>query len=138
MSFVYFTDRDLGNSFPNILASAGYSVHRHGQHFAPTGSDEEWLEFVGTNGWVAITHDKNIRYKENEKLAVVRHGVRLLVVIGHAPFPQLAKYFVNTMPKIEAFLAVKQPPFIAKVYRPSPSELAEVPGAPGRVEHWYP
>lgn len=135
---VYFTDRDLGNQFPDYLKAAGLTVHKHGQYFAPTGSDEEWLEFVGRNGWVAVTHDRQIRYKENEKAAVVAHGVRLLVVIGHAPFPQLAKHFVDTIPRIETFLAGKHPPFIAKVYRPHPADLAKNPDAPGRIEHWFP
>jgi hypothetical protein len=60
-----------------------------------------------------------------------------LVVVGTAPFPELAHAFVATAPRIESFLARHAPPLIAKIYRPSPAEVAR--GATsGRVELWYP
>ena len=134
MSHVFFTDRDLGTRFPEILKAAGLHVERHADHFAPDTSDEEWLEAVGERGWIAITHDSRIRYKPNELAAVVEHRVALLVVVGKAPFPELAESFVLTLPRIEAFLAKHTPPFIAKVYRASE---AVGPSAGGRVELWY-
>ena len=135
---VYFTDRDLGKRFPEILAVAGLTVERHHDHFAPDSPDEEWLEVVGKQGWVVITHDQRIRYKPNELAAVIKHSVALLVVIGHAPYPQLARHFVATVPKIDALLAAHKSPLIAKVYRPSPAEIAANADAPGSVVLWYP
>jgi hypothetical protein len=137
LSFVYFTDRDLGQRFPEILKSAGLTVERHGDHFAPDTVDEVWLEAVGVRGWIALTHDRRIRYKPNERNAVMRHGVALLVIVGAAPFPDLARAFVSSLPGIEHFLQRHKPPFIAKVYRPSPTETARRSTAPGRVELWY-
>jgi hypothetical protein len=87
---------------------------------------------------IAITHDHRIRYKPNERDAVTRHNVALLVIVGAAPFPDLARAFVNTLPRIDRFLRRHEPPFIAKVYRPSTAELARRSAAPGRVELWYP
>lgn len=136
MSHVFFTDRDLGRKFGQVLRAAGLAVEQHGDHFAHDCSDEEWLERVGANGWVAITHDRRIRYKPNELDAVIRHRVRLLVVVGRAPHPALADAFVSTLPRIESFLEEHTPPFIAKVYRPSASERKQ--NRPGRVELWYP
>lgn len=52
--------------------------------------------------------------------------------------PELARNFLNTLPKVEAFLDRHSPPLIAKVYRPSPAELTDS-GRPGRIElklHW--
>src|SRR5438874_914842 len=66
LSVVFFTDRDLGIAFPAILAAAGLSVERHRDHFPPDCADERWLEVVGQRGWVALTHDRHIRYKPNE------------------------------------------------------------------------
>jgi hypothetical protein len=40
LTFVYFTDRDLGKRFPKILRSSGLTVERHGDHFAPDTADE--------------------------------------------------------------------------------------------------
>lgn len=138
MSFVFFTDRDLGKRFPEILRSNGLMVERHGDHFAPDTADEEWLEVVGKRGWIALTHDRHIRYKPNERDAVMRHGVALLVIVGKSPFPNLADAFVKTFPIIERFLTNHTPPFIAKVYRSSATETVPQGAAPGRIELWYP
>jgi hypothetical protein len=136
VSRTYFTDRDLGKQFPAILRAAGLTVESHADHFAPAASDEEWLALAGSRGWTAITHDARIRYKPNELAAVRRHRVALLVVVGTAPFPVLAKSFVATVPRIETFLDRHAPPLIAKVYRAAPaaagSELA-----PGDISLWY-
>jgi hypothetical protein len=138
LSFVYFTDRDLGKRFPEILRSAGLTVERHADHFADDTPDHVWLESVGKQGWIALTHDQRIRYKPNERDAVMRHRVALLVIVGAAPFPDLARAFVTSRAVIENFLRRHRPPFIAKVYRPSPAETARRSTAPGRIELWYP
>jgi len=132
VSLVYFTDRDLGKKFPAILAAAGLLVERHDDLFPPDGSDEQWLEYCGRNERIAITHNQRIRYTPNELAAVVRYRVALLVVIGHAPFPELAHNFVNTISRIEAFVATRKPPYIAKVYRAARAE------AMGGISLWYP
>lgn len=138
MSLAFFTDRDLGKQFPEILRAAGLTVERHDSHFVPNTPDEEWLEFIGKHGWVAITHDKRIRHKPNELSAVITHRVALLVVVGQAPFPDLARSFVATRTRIERFVAKRSPPYIAKVYRASANELVRNPLAAGRIEWWYP
>ena len=138
MTRVYFTDRDLGKKFGAILTSGGLTVERHTNHFAHVTPDEVWLAEVGRRGWIALTHDGRIRYKPTERDAVMRHGVALLVIVGKAPFPELATAFVTTLPRIERFLDTHDPPFIAKVYRPSPDDGAGRTASPGRIELWYP
>lgn len=138
MTLVFFTDRDLGTLFPAILKGAGFTVERHRDHFPPECPDEDWLAEVGRREWVAVTHDARIRYKPNELAAVVRHRVRLLVVVGKAPLPDLAGSFVATRSRIEDFLEGASAPMIAKVYRATPADLAADPGAAGRIDRWYP
>ena len=113
-------------------------VERHADHFAHDTPDEAWLAEVGQQGWIALTHDRRIRYKPNERDAVIRHSVGLLVIVGTAPFPDLARAFVANLARVEAFLASHKPPFIAKVYRPSPGDSEQRRALPGRVELWYP
>jgi hypothetical protein len=138
LNLVFFTDRDLGKRFPDTLAAAGLAVERHHDFFAPDGSDEQWLEFVGKNGRIALTHNERIRYTPNELAAVVRHSVRLLVIVGKLPLPALATNFVSTLAKIDAFIAIHEPPYIAKIYRATPADLARNPRAPGTIALWYP
>ena len=138
MSRVYFTDRDLGKRFPEILTTAGLTVERHHDLFPPDGPDEQWLEHCGRNGRIALTHNERIRYTPNELAAVVEHRVALLVVVGKVPLAQLAENLVNTVSRIEEFLDSHHPPYIAKVYRPSPHELARDPSTRGSIALWYP
>ena len=138
MSRVYFTDRDLGKQFPQILAEAGILVERHADLFPPDGSDEAWLEHCGKNGRVAISHNSRIRYVPNELAAVKRFAVPLFIVIGKVPTAELARNFVRTLPRIEAMLDERKPPFIAKVYRPASAELARSVTSAGSVELWFP
>ncbi len=138
MNRVFFTDRDLGKQFPAILAEAGLTVERHGDLFSPEGSDEQWLEHCGTSGRVALSHNKYIRYVPNELAAVLRFRVPLIILVGQAPSAELARTFVQSVHRVEAFLRAHQAPFIAKLYRPGPAELAKNASAAGRVELWYP
>ena len=138
MRRIFFTDRDLGKQFPARLRTAGLVVERHADHFAPNAPDTDWLPAVGQRGWIVITHDERIRYKANELAAVVQHRVAMLLVVGHAPYAVLAEHFVHTLARIEAFVAAHAPPYIAKVHRPTPSELARQAGAPGSIRLWYP
>ena len=135
---VFFTDRDLGKKFPSILQEAGLTVERHADHFVANCPDEEWLREIGKKGWIAVTHDQRIRYKPNELAAVVDNRVALLVVIGQAPYPELAQAFVVTYPRIESFIQKHQAPYIAKVYRPPARDANRDAGIPGHVELWYP
>ena len=138
MSVVFFTDRDLGLKFSEILKTSGPAVERHADHFPPECPDSEWLAEVSARGWVAITHDKRIRYKPNELAAVVDHKAALLVIVGDAPFAALAHSFVAASAKIVDFVQNHERPFIAKVYRASPAELKQDPSASGKVEKWCP
>jgi hypothetical protein len=138
LSFVYFTDRDLGTRFPDILQDAGLTVERHADHFIHNAPDAEWLAEISRRGWIALTHNLRIRYIPNELQAVIDHRASLLVMVGQAPFPELALTFVVMLPRIERFLKQHDPPFIAKVYRPSPAEIARRATARGRIELWYP
>jgi len=113
VSRVWFTDRDLGKRFPEILTAAGLTVERHCDLFPPEGSDEQWLEHCGHNARIALTHNERIRYTPNEREAVMAHRVPLLIVIGKVPLAELARNFVDALPKIEAFLDEHQPPYIA-------------------------
>lgn len=136
MSFTFFTDRNLGNQFPDALIRNGLSVERHDAHFGPTTSDEEWIAAVAKHGWVAVSRDSQIRYKPNERDAVRAANLRLLVVVGIATHSELAENFVRTLARIERFLRTNKPPFIAKVYRASPRDLDRKRDASGSIERW--
>ena len=136
MTPVFFTDRDLGNSVPELLQEAGVNVKKHSDHFPDDVKDSDWLTQVGQKGWFCLTHDKRIRYKSNEKDAVMRAGVGLFILVGHAPHRELANNFINTLHKVESFIKKHERPFIAKIYRPLRKLRSSSSNRPGRVVLW--
>lgn len=134
MSWTFFTDRDLGEQFPALLKEAGFSIERHADHFKHNEKDEVWLRVIAKRGWVILTHDQRIRYKVNEKEAVLLSRARMLVVIAKLPYPDLARGVVNTHRRILAFLDRTPAPFIAKIYQPASVVLLRNPQASGRLE----
>lgn len=133
---VFFTDRDLGKQFPTVLAQAGIHVEQHAEHFAPDTKDEEWLAIVGQRGWYVLTHDRRIRYKPNEIAAVRTFGIGLFVVVGKAPFAELADNFVATVHKVIRFIHNIPRPFIAKIYRAEQRQRKARSDAGGYVKLW--
>jgi len=131
---IFFTDRDLGRAIPKALAKAGVHVERHDAHFEPTTPDTHWLREIGRQGWIALTHNKYIRYNNEERDMVMRAGVPLFMLIGKHRHDILARNLIQTLPRIHAFLDAHVPPFIARVYRAS--ELDFEQGKPGRVDLW--
>ncbi len=138
MSHVFFCDRNLGRHFPQILRADGFDVVRHDDLFDQSTEDTDWIESVARRGWVALSHDSQIRYKQNERDAVIEHGLRLFIVHGKVPHAELAHNVVRTRKKIGHFLSIEPGPWIAKVHRPSPAELRQHALAPGGVERWFP
>lgn len=136
MNPVFFSDRDLGKSFPRILNEAGIKVEPHADHFADNATDVEWLTSIGVRGWLALTHNKRIRYIPNERDAVMHAGVGLFILIGKVPSKELAQNFINTISRVRNFIEHNPPPFITKIHRPSKVEREKRPDCPGRVELW--
>jgi hypothetical protein len=107
----------------------------HDDHFPANTPDEEWIRSVAARGWIAVSHDKRISRRPNERAEVFRAGLGLLVLVGGAPHPELADNFVKTLPAIRRFLARHAPPFVARVYRPTPADMRKRHPT-GRVELW--
>ena len=133
---IFFTDRDLGSLFPQILSDAGIHVEKHDAHFPDNTPDDVWLPEVGGNGWFVVSKDKRIRYRQNELNAVMRAGVGLFLVVGHANHRTLAENFVSCIHKIERFLNRHSPPFVAKIYLPPSEQKRRGSRKTGRAELW--
>ncbi len=115
---VFFTDRDLGKSFPAFLRSHGLLVEPYHEHFKrQMVPDRERLSFVGERNWIAVTHDRNIRYKTVEVDTLMVAGVKAFVIIGAAPHLELAEAFVKAASSLRDFVHSNPAPFIAKVYK---------------------
>ena len=62
-----FLDRNLGKHIiARQLRDAGIAVEVHDDHLPQDAPAEDWIALVGRKGWVAITKDKNVRYRVAE------------------------------------------------------------------------
>ena len=78
---VFFLDACLGRKIlPGTLRECGIPVEIHDDHFRERTPDEKWLAIVGRQRWLAVTQDKNIRYRASEKQAVRDYKVAVLII----------------------------------------------------------
>ncbi len=67
----------------------------------PRTRDDQWLPLVGRNGWLLVTVDKNIRYNELERRAVIRFGVREFVFTsGNLSGRAMVQLLVTAFPQM--------------------------------------
>lgn len=118
------------------MREASLRVERHVDHFAHDTPDEEWITAVAKHGWVALTHDKAISRRPNERAAVLKARLRLIVVVGRATHADLAENFVRSLASIQRFVTKHPAPFIARLYQPTPSDMAKKQQPRGRIELW--
>jgi uncharacterized protein with PIN domain len=65
----FFLDRQLGrHKMSGILRIAALNVEIHDDHFEQDAPDEEWLMVAGQKGWIVVTRDEQIRYRESRRL----------------------------------------------------------------------
>jgi hypothetical protein len=137
----FFTDRDLGKRFPDILRDAGISVRAHADLFPESSEldgmpDEEWLPVVGAKSWILLTHDQAMRYRSRERDAIMRHGVRAFMLMGRHKSSEHANNFIRCRHLIERTLRRQPGAFIAKLYHPTPRDLAKKQNPTGRIDVW--
>jgi PIN like domain len=84
---VYFTDRDLGKRFPEILREGGLAVERHADHFDDKTPDEDWLEEIADRWWIPRSRQlffelRGHRYKAKYNHTLGKRGGIEIVEIG--------------------------------------------------------
>lgn len=78
-----FLDESLdSDSIARALEAAGAKVERLTKHLPKGTDDQTWLALAGSLGWVVLTRDKRIRYRQLERQALESAGVRAFVFIG--------------------------------------------------------
>jgi len=116
--FVLYLDENLHNCQPVLeaLNLAEIRYERHGTHFRQGTPDSIWLPFVGRNGWILITKDKNIRYNELEKDAIIQYRLReFYFVSGNLNKHDMAQILTTALPEIRRLCQKEPPPFIASI-----------------------
>jgi hypothetical protein len=127
-SLVIFLDENHCNNkkILAVLANAAVRVERHLDHFARGTPDEEWLPIVGSNGWALLTTDKRIRYRTNERHAVIKHNVRMFYFSKNdLSGQQMASALEKALPEIRRICVRQAPPFFAAITKAGEVHLRE-------------
>ena len=110
-------DASLGYRIvPDAIRRKGAEVIAHDDRFEPGTPDAVWLEEAGRQGWIVLTKDKKIRYRENERRALQRARVAAFVVVGkNLTGEEIAKALVLALPRMIRATHRTPRPFIATV-----------------------
>jgi hypothetical protein len=101
-----------------ILRAAGLRVETYFDAFP--GSvlpDYEWLAEISKRGWIALSHDRDIRYDPLAQRAIMENGGRLFLLRGHTSTAELARMFLRGLPRIQRMIEKRAAPFMAAVRR---------------------
>jgi PIN like domain len=118
--FSLYLDENLCNSqaILETLRKLAVRFERHLDHFPRGASDETWLPLVGTNAWILLTADKNIRYNLLEKRALQKNRVREFVFAsGNMSGLEMAQALEGALSKMRRFCRRFRPPFVATITR---------------------
>lgn len=100
------------------MIQAGGIVHLHDDYFAQNVEDEEWLRAVGSRGWLVLTKDQKIRYRQLEREALLNANLKVFCFMsGNVAFPDMANIIAKALPAILRTAEKNDPPFIAGIYR---------------------
>jgi len=114
-----YLDRNLGRHvIADALRASGIAVEVHDDHLAVNAPDEDWISLVGSKHWLAITKDKNIRYRAAELNAVKEYDAKVLVVRAkNATGPEIADILIEARVRIQRFAQTHRAPFVAGIDR---------------------
>jgi predicted nuclease of predicted toxin-antitoxin system len=121
--FIIFLDENHCNNkrILRVLEDSGIAVERHLDHFPRGTPDEDWLPFVGKNGWALVTTDARIRYRSCEKLAVRENSVRMFYFSSNnLSGQQMAETLRKALPAMQTSSQSKSLPFSRLSRKPGP------------------
>ncbi len=118
-SETFFLDRCLGKKIlASILRAANLKIEVHDDYFPPDCKDEHWLRIVGARGWIVLTNDRRIRYRDTELSALLSSGVRAFAFrSGNLTAQEMADIFLKSARQISNLLEKKSGPFVASILR---------------------
>jgi predicted nuclease of predicted toxin-antitoxin system len=118
-TIVFFLDRSLGTHIvAGFLRGAGAIVEVHADHFQSDAPDEDWLTEAGKRGWVVLTQDKRIRFREVEQVALHNAGVKAFIVTAsRITGPEVGALLVKRLNDLVRMIEVTRGPFIALISR---------------------
>lgn len=124
-----FLDRSLGPvQVPRLLRDSGLSLITLTEHYGQPRDqdvpDSEWLELVGSRGWIVFTKDKRIGRVRSQRMAIVKFKVRCFYLTKqNLDAKEMATRFLNNLPRISKACA-RPGPFMFAVHKHRIQEMS--------------
>lgn len=111
-------DDCLGKYVVAALVAAGIDARPLTARFPGDTPDAVWMMKVGEDGLVVLTKDRNLRYKPNEKAALINSRLRVFMLSkGNLRKEDMAELFIRNINRIDKIARKFIPPFVARVNR---------------------
>jgi hypothetical protein len=121
-----FFDENLGKQLVLGLRGFGEDVIHLTEVFPSGTLDEEWLPYVGDNGYTLFTIDKRIRRRPLEQALLKQHKVGAFFLMGKTMSRwNYIRQIVRAWEKIEQTIERETPPFAYQI-NPQGTELIKI------------
>lgn len=112
----FFIDNNLSAKLAAGMKGFGEEVVHLTEVFPGDTDDEEWLRFVGDNGWVVITRDERIRRRKAQREALRDHKVGAIFLGGKSRGRcDLIQQLVRNWDKIKEVATARERPFAVRI-----------------------
>ena len=116
---VLYLDRNLGRHLlAGKLRQSGFVVEVHDDHLPIDSPDQEWIELASRENWIAVTKDRNIRYRFAEIDAIKRFNAGVFVVRAkNTTAEDIANMLIKAKKRIERHAKSTSKPFVSGIDR---------------------
>jgi len=102
----------------NRLRQSGFVVEVHDDHLPIDSPDEDWIELASRKNWIAVTKDKNIRYRYAEIDAIKRFNACVFVIRAkNTTADDIANMLIKAKNRIERHVKSTSKPFVSGIDR---------------------
>jgi len=123
----FLIDENLGAPLARALRELGEEVHHVTEVLRPGADDEEVFRFAGENDYFIILRDNRIRFKPNERAAIIEFKVGVFLLAGKNKSSwEITRQVIWNWQKILECAQNTRKPFLRKV-RSRGKRIEEMP-----------
>jgi hypothetical protein len=98
-----------------LLDNASIKYRLYSQDFSSSEDDPPILRLAGEKGWALLTCDRQNRYRDVERRAVLYYKVRQFVFSGNLGGIPMARLLVSVKNEMRQFCRDHERPFVATI-----------------------
>lgn len=112
----FFIDNNLSQQLATGMRGFGEDVIHLREKFAPDANDPEWLQFVGSRGYLLVTRDERVRWRPAEQRALRTYKVGAFFLGGKARSRcELIQQLVRNWLRMKELANRTEPPYAFRI-----------------------